>query len=246
MIILPKTKLADVMHQNYHLIPIITRFGIKFGFGDKNIEQVCTQYKINTCFFLEIINSFNDEDYSPTGKLRELPLEITVKYLLNSHNYFNNIKLPLIEKLIHKLNWEKPENQKNKAILNKFFNEYRDEVIEHTTHEENDVYPFILNIEKNFKLGFANEDFKTILKIKSVKDYADSHDELNSTLLDLKNIIIKYLPPAENSQIIEQILVEIFDLEKDMADHSLIENTVLIPAATKMESKLRKQLNLVK
>ncbi len=245
MTILKKSKLADVILQNYHLIPIITRFGIKFGFADKNIEQICKQYEIQTDFFLEIVNAFNDKDYSPTEKLRTMPLEITVKYLLSSHNYFNNVKLPLIEKLIHKLKWEKPENQKNKSILNKFFNQYRNEVIEHTAHEENEIYPFILNIEKNHKLKSAEKAFEEVLKTKSIKDYAENHDELNSALLDLKNIIIKYLPPADNSQITEQILVEIFDLEKDMADHSLIENTVLIPMASKMESELRKQLNLV-
>jgi len=241
--ILKKSKLADVIHQNYHLVPIITRFGIKFGFGDKNIEQVCKQYQIQTDFFLEIVNAFNDKDYFATEKLKLMPLKTTVKYLLNSHNYFNNVKLPLIEKLIHKLKWESPENHKNKSILNKFFNQYRNEVIEHTAHEENEVYPFILNIEKNFKSNSMEETFIKTIKTKSIKNYADTHNELNSALLDLKNIIIKYLPPADNSEITEQILVEIFDLEKDMADHSLIENTVLIPVATKMENELKKQLN---
>jgi len=242
MTIVKKTKLAEVIHQNYHLIPIITRFGISFGFGDKNIEQICKQYEINSDFFLEIVNAFNDKDYSPAKKLGTMPLKNTVKYLLSSHKYFNDIKLPLIEKLIHKLNWEGPENKKNKATLDKFFNQYRNEVIEHTAHEENEVYPFILNIENNFKSKNKDNGFIEILKLKSIKDYEETHNELSSALLDLKNIIIKYLPPANNSDVIEQILVEIFDLEKDMEDHTKIEDTVLIPVASKIEKELRKYL----
>jgi len=243
MSILLKTKLADVIHQNYHLIPIVTRFGIKFGFADKNIEQICKQYNINSDFFLEIVNAFNDKDYSPVEKLKTMPLEITVNYLLSSHKYFNEVKLPLVEKLIQKLRWENAENKKNKSILNNFFTQYKNEVIEHTAHEENEVYPFILKVEKNYNSKNIDNDFIELIKNKSIKDYAETHDELSSSLLDLKNIIIKYLPPADNSEIIQQILVEIFDLEKDMADHTKIEDTVLIPVAAKMENELRKRLN---
>jgi len=172
-----------------------------------------------------------------------LPLNVTVKYLLKSHQYFNKIKLPLIETLIQKLRWEDVDNKKNKSILNKFFNQYREEVIEHTINEENEVYPFILEIEENYKAKKIDPEFANVLNNKSVKDYADTHDDLNSSLLDLKNIIIKYLPPADNSDVIQQILNEIFDLEKDMEDHTKIEDTVVVPVVLKMENELRKQLN---
>ncbi len=244
MLITKKTKLAEVIHQNYHLIPIITRFGINFGFGDKNVEQICEKYNIRQDFFLEIINAFNDEDYSPINKLQNLPLEITVNYLLKSHQYFNKVKLPHIENLISKLEWISAENKKNKSILNKFFIQYRKEVTEHTLHEENEVYPFIIEIEKNYNLLENNIDFSKLLENKSVIKYAETHDELNTSLLDLKNIIIKYLPPSDNIDITEQILNEIFDLEKDMKDHTDIENSVVIPVAIKMENELRKRFNL--
>jgi len=243
MIITENIKLAELIHQNYHLIPIVTRFGIKFGFGDKSVKQVCEQYNIQTDFFLEIVNAFNDEDYSPVKNLKRFPLKLTVNYLLKSHYYFNQIKLPLIENLIQQLKWEDIENKKNQSILNKFFNQYRAEVNEHTANEEKEVYPFILEIEKNYNAKKLNPEFANVLQKKSINDYADTHSDLNSALLDLKNIIIKYLPAAENSEITEQILVEIFDLEKDMADHTGIENTVVIPLATEMENELRKQLS---
>jgi regulator of cell morphogenesis and NO signaling len=243
MLFTKTSKLAEIVHQNYLLIPIISRFGIKFGFGDKNVEQVCKQYQIHTDFFIEIINTFNDKEYTPSKKLRELPLNITVNYLLKSHKYFNQVKLPIIENLIHQLKWENADNKNNKLILDKFFNEYRNEVIEHTSNEEKEVYPFILEIEKNFHKTRADEQFLNVLSKKSIRKYADTHDELNSALLDLKNIIIKYLPPADNNEITNQILQEIFGLEKDMEDHTKLEDTVVVPAAVMMEKELRKQLD---
>lgn len=243
MIISKETKLAEVIHYNYHLIPIISRFRIKFGFGDKKIEQICIQNNINTEFFIGIVNAFNNSEYSLLDKVQDLPLKYTVDYLLKSHHYFNSIKLPLIEKLINKLVWEDADNKKNKDILKKFFNQYRKEVTEHTTHEEREVYPFILTLEKCYSEGTTDEKCMKNLQDKSVKDYQETHDDLNSALLDLKNIIIKYLPPPDNSEITNQILTEIFSLEKDMEDHTEIENTVLVPVALKMENELRKQFN---
>ena len=241
MIISKVTKLAEVIHHNYHLIPIISRFRIKFGFGDKTVEQVCLQSNIHTEFFIGIVNAFCNKDYSPTSKLQAIPLKHTVDYLLKSHNYFNNIKLPLIEILINKLVWEDADHKKNKDILKKFFDQYRKEVIEHTAHEEKEIYPFILTLEECYLGGVADENCVKNLKDKSVKDYEETHDELNSALLDLKNIIIKYLPPADNPEITDRILTEIFSLEKDMEDHTEIEDTVLVPIALKMEDELRKQ-----
>ena len=127
--------------------------------------------------------------------------------------------------------------------LNRFFDQYRKEVIEHTSHEENEVYPFVLQIEKCFIEKKATEDCIQKLSRKSVKDYQETHDELNSALLDLKNIIIKYLPPADNSEITGRILTEIFRLEKDMADHTRIEDMVLLPIAFNMEKELRKMIS---
>ena len=246
MIISKETKLAELIHHNYHLIPIISRFGIKFGFGDKTVEQVCLQNNINKEFFIGIVNAFNNSEYSPFNKVQDLPLKYTVDYLLKSHNYFNNIKLPLIEKLINKLVWEDADHKKNKDILKKFFDQYRKEVIEHTANEEREVYPFILTLEECYLGGTADEKCMKNLKNKSVKDYEETHDELNSALLDLKNIIIKYLPPPDNSEITDRILTEIFSLEKDMEDHTEIEDTVLVPIALKMENELRNQFNLKK
>jgi regulator of cell morphogenesis and NO signaling len=84
------------------------------------------------------------------------------------------------------------------------------------------------------------ESFTPIDKGKTIKEYQETHDELSSALLDLKNILIKYLQPAVNSDITDKILIEIFRLEKDMEDHTRIEDTVLIPVALKLERELKK------
>jgi regulator of cell morphogenesis and NO signaling len=239
MIISINTKMAEVIHHNFQLIPIISRFKINFGFGDKTVEEVCKSNNIRPDFFVEIVNAFNNPDYSPTEKLDKIPLYLIVDYLRKSHQYFNSEKLPVIEQLINQLEWENTNDQKNKEILTKFFNQYRKEVTEHTLNEEKEIYPYVLYLEECYNKMKQGENYKTIPGGKTIKEYQDTHDELSSALLDLKNIIIKYLQPSINSDITDKILIEIFRLEKDMEDHTRIEDTVLIPVAVKMEKELK-------
>jgi regulator of cell morphogenesis and NO signaling len=34
------TKMADIIHGNYLLLPVINRFGIRLGFKDKTVKDV--------------------------------------------------------------------------------------------------------------------------------------------------------------------------------------------------------------
>jgi regulator of cell morphogenesis and NO signaling len=34
-------KMADIIHHAYQLLPVITRFDIQLGFGDKTVHEVC-------------------------------------------------------------------------------------------------------------------------------------------------------------------------------------------------------------
>ncbi len=234
-------KLSNLLLENFRLIPIITRFGIKLGFGDKTIDQVCEENNINSSFFIEIINVFNHKEYSPDKEIMEALIPETVEYLLKSHKYYNEKKIPLIENLINKLTWETENNKVNRNILTNFFNEYKKEVRDHTLNEETVVYPYVLDVYRYYKNISKEEKTNTEITEYSINDYSDKHEELNSALLDLKNIIIKYLPPAKNADISEQILDEVFKLEKDMEDHTRIEDTILVPVIRKFEKKILKQ-----
>ena len=52
-----KMKMAEVIHNNYLLIPVIRRFGIKLGFGDKTVKTICKEHNIDHDFLLAIINT---------------------------------------------------------------------------------------------------------------------------------------------------------------------------------------------
>ncbi|GAF01904.1 hypothetical protein [Saccharicrinis fermentans] len=92
-----KTKMADVIHRDYTLIPIIGRFGIEFGFGNKTVSEVCDIYNINVWFFLEMVNSFHNKEYFPKKQLQNFSVMHIVQYLSNTHKYYRETKVPEIQ-----------------------------------------------------------------------------------------------------------------------------------------------------
>lgn len=232
-------KMADLVHMNCLLVSVINRFGIKLGFGDKSVHEVCQEHDVKLDFFLEIVNSFHDEDYFPEKLLQDFSVKLITDYLGKTHRYYLDFKIPEIEKLIKLMVVECYENNKHAVLLESFFKEYKNELIAHIKREDEKVFPYSISIESAF-LGKKNSLTESrVSESYSIEEYLSEHDDIESKLYDLKNIIIKYLPPADNQSLCSIVLTELFNLEKDMNDHSRIEEKVLIPKVLVMEKKLK-------
>ncbi|OFX42417.1 MAG: hypothetical protein A2046_13405 [Bacteroidetes bacterium GWA2_30_7] len=231
MLITQNMKMADVIHLNYKLLPVINRFEIELGFGDSTVEEVCKINKVNVHFFLEIVNAFNDKDYFPKKNLQQFSVSLIVNYLQKNHLYYISEIIPHIEKTIDSL----CINTQNIILLKNFFEEYKKELFAHIDREENVVYPYVIEIEKLIKSKKTKQNQNKY----SIDIFADEHDNIEDKLFDLKNIIIKYLPCSTEASVYNKILYDLFTLEKDLNDHSRIEEKVLIPKVRNIEKSLK-------
>lgn len=240
MLIKASSKLAEAIHNNYLLLSVLNRFGIHLGFGDKTVEQVCKDHNVNQQFFLEIVNSFVDSDYFPQSELQSFPLKLIIDYIKNSHSHYVNVKLPLIESMISELiNESQEENKRPYQLIANFFSQYKQELTEHIDKEEKNVHPYILKIDEAFQENAITDDIIKLVKEESISNYADDHNNVEDQLFDLKNLIIKYLPPVKDYTLSNAILFEIFRLERDLNDHARIEEKVLVPKVELLEQQIQ-------
>ncbi len=232
--------MADVIIQNHHLLAIINRFGIKLGFGEQTVAEVCSSYNIPVEFFLEIVNAFNDPDFFPKKNMYSFPLSLIIDYLFKAHDYYINVKVPEIKGLIEKVTKTKDiKTQKAVLLIQAFFNEYADQLKKHIKREEEKVYPYILELENVFDSKEQNKinEFKSKYNFR-IDDYAIEHEDIEEKLYDIKNLIIKYISPKDNYIIYFKILGQLAHLEEDINDHSEMENKVLIPRVRIMEKAI--------
>lgn len=229
-------KMAEIIHLNYHLLPIISRFGINLGFGDKNVEQVCKEYSIDINFFLEIVNSFHLKSYFPKKNLQGFPLKLIIDYLRKSHDHYLHTKIPRIAALLDQLSKYTPASISGTLqLIDTFFNGYRNELTNHIQREEEKVYPYVFAVEQVYISKKPNHEIVGKIRDYSIEVFKMEHDNIEDKLFDLKNLLIKYLPGPVDADLSNSILVELFRLESDISDHTRIENKVLVPKVSYME-----------
>lgn len=243
MLITKNIKMADVIHRNYFTLTVLNRFGIELGFGDKSVDDVCKIYHVDVDFFLEIVNTFVDKDYFPKKHLQTFPVKFITDYLQQTHNDYHQNKVPEIEFLIEQM-VDSCYTQKDKIVLlKKFFNDYKQELLNHTKREEEVVFPYTLAIEKEYLSDKPDQSVLKLMKTYSIEVFQNEHDNIEEKLYDLKNIIIKYLPQPKNSKLCNKLLYELFNLEQDLNDHSRIEEKVLVPKIREMEKIIKERFN---
>ncbi len=238
MLITKDLKMAEVIHMNYFSLTILNRFGIELGFGDKSVEEVCKNNQVDIDFFLEMINAFIDKDYFPKKHLQTFSVNLITNYLQKTHSDYHQIKVPEIELLIEEMVDTCFTQKDNIVLLKKFFNDYKNELLNHTQREEEVVFPYTLAIEKAYNSENIDKSIIKLMNTYSIDIFQNEHDNIEEKLFDLKNIIIKYLPQPKNSKLCNKLLYELFYLEKDINDHSRIEDKVLVPKIREMEKAI--------
>ena len=210
----PSMKMADLMDLKSSLPGVLARMGIPFGFGDETVEEVCRRQGVDPETFLLICSVYAVDGYAPAKeRLRKADLSDVLKYLQLSHTYYMDVALKELASALVTLT--EPCGEKHRRIIRQFFSEYKDELTKHFEYEENNVFPYAEAILHHGR--FSDED------------YGENHSHMEEKLEDLKNLVMKYLPPECGQQDILRALSCIFSLQEDIARHILVEDGVLVP-----------------
>jgi regulator of cell morphogenesis and NO signaling len=238
MVITAEMKMAELILLDIQLLAVIQRLNIPLGVREKTVREVCEENNVDIHFFLLLANSYHDKDYFPKDHFITFPVEWIIGYLQNSHRCYVDHRIPTIEKQIIELE-DDIEKQSNSELLLKFFREYIREFHSHIELEERVVFPYTLEVNKCLNEGQLTHHYKEKFNDYHIDDYVEAHNDIEEKLYDLKNILIKYMPPPTNNCRYNTLIFELFRLEKDLQDHSDLEDKVLIPKVHLMEKSLK-------
>jgi regulator of cell morphogenesis and NO signaling len=230
--------MCQALLENHQLLPLFPRFNLKLGVGEMTVEQVCAAHGVQPDFFLEIANAYLDEAYVPGDELSQIPLGTVVRYLTNTHLYYVETALPVVEENIHRLLERSELSPREVELVTVFFNDYKKEFMEHLSEEEQHVLPYILELERQSTLERPDPDFMNQLRTYSIREFEKGHDRLETSLENLSKLIIKYLPPCKDFQLCHEVLNQLSALVKDLVDHANMEDKVLIPRVASLEESL--------
>lgn len=226
----PDLKMSDIIINNPYLLLLLEHFGIDVPLHDKSVSTVCLENRINIEMFLTFANLYNGSTYTPKTPLTVNDTLSIIDYLKSSHKFYSEEIFPNVLTTIKQM--AEINNYKEMALVPKFFIDYYNEVTEHLDYENKVVYPYVLDLFAQMN-GLKQTSGKTKY---SVIDYKEHHNDIEEKLNDLKNLLIKYLPPKNDQTIRRQLLFLLSELEYDLNIHSKIEDLILIPLVAEMES----------
>lgn len=223
-----RMKMAELIHVNHRLLTVLPRFGIRLGFGEKSVADICAAKGVSVPLFLMVCNVYTFDDYLPEADdLQAFSADELTDYLRNSHLDYSQHQIPDIRRQVQSL--AENLNTANRDILNRFFDDYTREIINHFGYEESTVFPYVHQLTEP---GEQSD-------IYSIDQFQENHSNIEEKLNDLKNIIIKYLPPDDNCRERNHLLIDLFMLEEDINKHSLIEDRILVPWVQQLEAARR-------
>lgn len=219
--------MSDLIDLNFGLTGVLNRLGIRFGFGEKTVEEVCRAEGIDTGTFLLICSYHSFDHFVPSSESLDLTdLRGIVNYLHLGHSYYLNVALKDLEAALETL--ISPCSQRYKDIIRKFFSTYREELTKHFDYEERQVFPYVEAV-------LSQQDCDNF----SIGQYEKNHSNIEEKLEDLKSIVMKYLPAECSSTQVSDVLFRLYILREDLRKHTRLEDEVLIPIVNKLEGQKR-------
>ena len=223
--------MSDIICDNYSLLQVMSRFGLPVGFGDYSVEEVCKSSQVDCNTFLAVANFINKGHSRSSLPQTDISVKTLMIYLKNAHHYFLDFQLPTIRrKLLEAIDCS-TDNEITFLIL-KFFDVYVQEVRNHMNYEDQYVFTYVDNLLK----GQKDENY-------NIKMFVSHHDHIDEKLTELKNSIIKYYPDSKKAYMMNAVLFDIFNCEKDLVSHNAVEDYLFVPAVLQLEEEVKKNID---
>ena len=226
MLIYADLPISEVVEEHPSLIPVINRFGIRLGLGDKTLEEICADYGLDTDFLLAVVNTFLNEEFFPEKNLQTFHTSQIVEYLIKTNQDYFRYQLPNIERhLTSFIHRSTPGNQ-TLALIGKFFSTFKDELVARMENDDKEWFPYCLALSeklKDRKIGINTHPRKT------------AEDALEELLADLKRIMVKHLSGEYDVNLCYAVIFSINSLERDIKQHNRIRYRILAPMVEAME-----------
>jgi len=236
MLFTETARMSDLIHDDYRLLQVISRFGISLGFGDQSVEMACRVRGVDTTTFLAVVNFIQGEGRLPLDELAEkVSVAELMRYLRRSHAYFVDFRLPAIRrKLIEAIDCS-ARNQLAFLIL-KFYDEYAAEVQRHMQYENEHIHTYVQQLLDG-RLPQQHSNYQQL-----ALQHQDNHQSISKSSHELKSIIVKYYPHDADTQRLADTLMDIYIMEEDLFSHCHLEDTLFAEAVHLLETEVRERL----
>lgn len=178
--------LSAALEQHTTLIPLVGRFGIRLGHGEKTIEQVCRAYNIDPVFMLTLMNTFLFDDYFPEQRFKAFHISQIKDYFEKTAEYYRNAQLPNIERHLKVLVRSGSDSNNRLALIEKYFEEFKSQIISAEGLQDKQQIDDLISIMIRHLAGSYDDNlaYAVIFSLGSLSRDIRQHNRIRNRILE--------------------------------------------------------------
>jgi len=218
--------MADVLARHNELIPVLNRFGIRIGVGERTVQEICLEHHLNPDLILTVLNVYLDDTYLPESSLTLFDAEPIADYFRHTVENYLHALVPNIEVHLNALIATADNENKELGMLRMLFlkfkermtnylqknAEYSDDFPDDLLHDLKNILIKHLSVEHNQNLSYA-----VIYSLHAFEKDLSAHNRLRNKVLQPK---LNELDSYGIRQLQDTISSE-HDHQKEESDHQL-------------------------
>jgi DNA-binding CsgD family transcriptional regulator len=218
--------MADVLAGHNELIPVLNRFGIRIGVGERTVQEICLAHHLNPDLILTVLNVYLDDTYLPESSLTLFDAEPIADYFRHTVENYLHALVPNIEVHLNALIATAGNENKELGMLRMLFlkfkermtnylqknAEYSDDFPDDLLHDLKNILIKHLSVEHNQNLSYA-----VIYSLHAFEKDLSAHNRLRNKVLQPK---LNELDSYGIRQLQDTISSE-HDHQKEESDHQL-------------------------
>jgi DNA-binding CsgD family transcriptional regulator len=184
--------MADVLTEHNELIPVLNRFGIRLGVGDKTVSDLCVEHQLNTDFILTVLNVYLDESYVPDDSLNLFDTGLIADYFHQTVDNYIHELVPNIEKHLNAFIAISGSESKELGMLRVLFLQFKERMtnyLQKVADYDDDFPDDLLHDLKNILLRHLSRAYNqnliyaVVFSVHSLEKDLAAHNRLRSKVL---------------------------------------------------------------
>ena len=188
----PQSVMAEVLSEHNELIPVLNRFGMRLGVGDKTVLDLCEEHQLNPDFILTVLNVYLDESYIPDAALALFDTGLIADYFHHTvENYIHEL-VPNIEKHLNAFIAISGAENKELGMLRLLFLRFKERMTQYLqkTSDFNEELPDdLLHDLKNILIKHLSKAYNqnliyaVVFSVHSLEKDLAAHNRLRNKVL---------------------------------------------------------------
>ncbi|OAB44116.1 iron-sulfur cluster repair di-iron protein [Paenibacillus glacialis] len=164
-----------------------------------------------------------NEDNEAMNRFVEMDSQSLIQYIVSKHHDYLRAELPEVYKNVARVNRVHGEHDLHLGQLYVLYTKLKDELLEHTTNEEEQIFPRMVAQDQSIETSSHQELYDSIQLLE------DEHDQAGNILKEIRAITNDFTPPANACTTYRITYERLAELERMTFEHVHLENNILFP-----------------